>query len=150
MGYWPRLRRTDQYDRDLLLHIWPIVPSNLVTSTFIRCSHLLRPSSRFHGRNDLVSRYAYHRSDRGCQRCIFGPGHLLGGVRTECAGRSAYRGRAIRVFPETSRKAGGRSVLHINRVMWGNGYAECFLSLWSKTISAGRLEGTENHMSRLL
>jgi hypothetical protein len=150
MGYRPRLRRTNQHDCNLLLHLWPLMPRNLATSKLIRSPHLFRPSPRFHGRNDLVSCYAYNGPDSGCQRCFFGACHLLGGLRTECTSWSAYCGCAIRVFTETAGKARGRSVLHLDRVVWGHGYAECILSVWSKTISAGRLEGTENHMSRVL
>jgi hypothetical protein len=150
VGYRPRLWRTNQHDCNLLLHLWPLMPRNLATSKLVRSSYLLRPSSRFHGRNDLVSRYPDYGSDSWCQRCFFGAGYLLGGLRTECTSWSAYCGCASRVFAETAGKAGGGSVLHLDRVVWGHGYVECILSVWSKTVSAGRLEGTENHVSRVL
>jgi len=142
MGYRPRLRRTNQHDRDLLLNIWPIMPCNLVTRKFIRSSHLLRPCSGVHGRNDLVGCYSDHSSNSGCKRCFFGARHLLGGLRTECSGWSAYCGCATGVFPETIRKAGSRSVLHFHWVVWGNGHAKLLMSVWSKKVPAGRLEGT--------
>jgi hypothetical protein len=150
VGYRPRLWRTNQHDSNMLLHIWTLMPRNLATSKLIRCSHLLRPCSGIHGRNDLVGCYSDHSSNSGCQRCFFGAGHLLGGLRAECTSWSAYCGCAIRVFTETAGKARGRSVLHFHWVMWGHGYVECILSVRSKAISAGRLEGTENYISRVL
>ena len=94
----------------------------------------------------MVSRYAYHGPNSWSQGCRFCAEYLLGALCTQCTGRSAYRSSALGVFREASGKEWGRGVLHLDWIVWGYGRIERDMSVWGQEVSAGKLEGVEDHL----